>query len=1198
MSSVWECPYDPGGYFIVRGQEKVVLAQEQGAKNRMIVDTDKSGNVTCYATSFTYERKSRTTVSCKKGGFYLIHNSFDSDIPIVVVFYAMGLQRDKSIYELIAQGDPNLERLMQKSFMEFSLLEIHTSEEALEWLKDRLRGSGFLFGRSRTKIDEVRFLIRNLMLAHVQVQANDDYTMKIWYLALMVRRCALAVNDPKLQDDRDHYGNKRLEFAGQLISLLFEDLLKRLNWDLKNRAEKHLPRIRAFDFDVATHISPNIITHGLRNAIATGNWTLKRFRLNRAGITQVLSRLSFMSALGTISRVQAQFEKSRKIAGPRSVHSSQWGVICPVDTPEGESCGLLKSLAMTAQVTVDEDEEQVAEQLMCNTSLQQYIKPLDTKNTHDLNMRVNKPVFLNGVIIGLVDDHEGFARSGRELRRTGALSPFVSVSYSKLHNFVHVSCDGGRLCRPYIICDPGVPRVTDAHLQAAADGSMQWSEFITRGLIEYLDVNELNNTYIADWMEELTSEHTHLSIAPFTMLGVVAGLIPFPDHNQSPRNTYQCAMGKQSMGLIGLNASLRFDTVQYGLVYPQRPLVDTVTYPMIGFRDLPAGQNAMVAVMSYSGYDIEDAIILNRASLDRSFALCTVHEKLSTSFTPHSRNGKIELLEDPNNDTSPFTNTRLSKLERDGLVGSGCRLYDKDVVINKCTVILPEAAAAAAAGGADDAGAAAASADQPQLLVPGKGFERVYFEQWDAALAETVVIAAGAEDTNVVKVRIRQTRRPEVGDKFSSRHGQKGVVGLVVPQENMPYMENGVCPDLIMNPHGFPSRMTVGKLIECLAGKVAASTGQSRDSTAFQGDTTKFLMHTLTANGFNYGGKEVMYCGLTGQPLNAYIFFGPIYYQRLKHMVADKIHARGEGPVQQLSRQPTEGRSRDGGLRLGEMERDCLVAHGAAEVIRERFLVSSDQYFFDICARCGMLTNFPQYCALCKDGSAVRNVSMPYAFKLLVQELMSMNVVPRFKLDANMVCAVDVAHQVASAGAGANVQNSLGKSTHLPQASSKTKRAKVSHTVDDDSDVEMVPTNDTAGVSESGSGAREMQDSATQDTSSLWTMLARYQASREKKRLAVSSGKQQEQRSVGCGSQLLDSPYTNSNYLEDEEAEARVKALQNLWHVIGQRFGDFDMTDDGVQHMHGLIFGSSSVEDAEKAGDRKRIAHVSNVKKE
>ena len=641
LAKVNECPYDPGGYFITRGQEKVILIQEQLSKNRMIVEIDKSGQVTCQVTSSTHGTKTRTNVIVKHGRFYLKHNTMEKDIPIAIVFKAMGVTSDQEIVQMVGTDD-NIMTSFSASLEECHKATVFTQNQALKYISTKMKVKRFVSAgqAKKTPMEDARDVLANTVLAHVPVE-QFNYKMKAVYLALMVRRIIEAQSDDKLVDDRDYYGNKRMELAGSLLSLLFEDLFKKLNFELRTIADKNIPKVKAAQFDIVKHIRTAGITAGLENAISTGNWTIKRFRMERLGVTQVLSRLSYISALGMMTRVNSQFEKTRKVSGPRSLQPSQWGMLCPSDTPEGESCGLVKNLALMTHITTEVNEGPIV-RLAFNVG----VEDIHLLSGEELSNKSIFTVFLNGNIIGVVKNHVKLVETFKTARRCGFIDGFVSIYAHLKSRCVYISSDGGRLCRPYIIVLPnGKPKVKNKHIQKLLRSEMTFEDFLTKGLVEYLDVNEENTCLVA--LYEATIEPgltTHLEIEPFTLLGVCAGLIPYPHHNQSPRNTYQCAMGKQAMGTIALNQRNRIDTLLYNLVYPMRPMVKSRTIELIHFEDLPAGQNAIVAVMSYSGYDIEDAIILNRASLDRGYGRCLVYRNSKTTMKRYGTQAADRIL--------------------------------------------------------------------------------------------------------------------------------------------------------------------------------------------------------------------------------------------------------------------------------------------------------------------------------------------------------------------------------------------------------------------------------------------------------------------------------------------------------------------------------------------------------------------------
>ena len=909
------------------------------------------------------------------------HNVVSEDIPIVLLFKAMGIHSDHEILLLVAGRDAIYQDLFSGNFEECAKLGIFTQTEALSYIGGRIKiARKVAFGNPRRDwVQEALEALISVIITHVPVHAMN-FRPKCLYVAYMVRRVLMANHDKKLVDDRDYVGNKRLELAGQLLSLLFEDLFKKFNHDIKITIDKVLKKpARTEEFDALTvmQVHANHITAGMNRAISTGNWDLKRFRMKRAGVTHVLSRLSYISALGMMTRITSQFEKTRKISGPRALQPSQFGMLCPSDTPEGEACGLVKNLALMTHITTDDEEDPVMRLILVLGA-----EDIAAVNGKDLYADGAYIIFVNGTPVALTRLPKQFLNSFRKLRRIGRISEFISIFINHHHGAVHIATDEGRICRPLIIVEKSKSKVTARHLKSLRNGKLDFDGFISRGLVEYLDVNEENDSNIAMYETDINDTTTHLEIEPFTILGAVAGLIPYPHHNQSPRNTYQCAMGKQAIGAIAHNQFLRIDSILYLMVYPQKPMVKTRAIELIKYDQLPAGQNATVAVMSYSGYDIEDALVLNKASCDRGFGRCQVFRRYTAALRKYPNGTEDRVGDRVIENGVPIKKHAL--LDEHGLAAVGEKVSAGEVYIMKQT---PLNANAAGLSSDLQGGATVEFRDAPMT-----------YRLPDPSYIDKVMVTVNEAEARLIKVQTRQTRRPEVGDKFSSRHGQKGVVGIVAEQVDMPFSDEGIVPDIIMNPHGFPSRMTVGKMLELVAGKAGVLDGELQYGTAFGGSPVQDMSDLLVRHGFSYSGKDPLTSGITGECLPAYIFTGPIYYQKLKHMVQDKMHSRARGPRATLTRQPTEGRSRDGGLRLGEMERDCLIAYGASQLLLERLMLSSDAHAVDVCGRCGLM-GYQGWCQSCKMSGGMARMVIPYAAKLLIQELWSMNISARLGLE-------------------------------------------------------------------------------------------------------------------------------------------------------------------------------------------------------
>ena len=971
MAKLNECSLDPGGYFIVRGQEKVILVQEQLSKNRVIVESTK-GIIQASVTSHTANTKTKTYVLLKKGELVLKHNSLTEDIPVVILLRAMGVQSDHEMLLLCAGNDDQYQDDFAPNLEVAAAAGVFTQDQALDYVASKVKADrlGPMPTASRKPPKQVALdKLANTIIPHVTVQ-GVNFRQKALYVAFMTRRVLMAMHDPKLVDDRDYVGNKRLELAGQMMALLFEDLFKEFTKSFKGNMDKVLRKPNpTSEFNPLPILQGGAgrISSGLERAIATGNWTLKRFRMDRAGVTHVLSRLSYISALGMMTRITSQFEKTRKVSGPRALQPSQFGMLCTSDTPEGEACGLVKNLALMTHITTA-DEEDPVKKIVYLLGAEDVTSSCGTE-IYSAGAYI---IFINGTPVALTRQPKQFLTGFRNFRRMGRMSEFVSITINYHHNGVHIATDEGRVCRPLIVVDNCKSKLTQRFLDSLRRGNVDFDDALSRGIVEYLDVNEENDSNIAVYENGIDAHTTHLEIEPFTILGAVAGLIPYPHHNQSPRNTYQCAMGKQAIGAIAYNQFNRIDTLLYLMVYPQKPLVTTRTIEIVKYDKLPAGQNAIVAVMSYSGYDIEDALVINKASCDRGFGRCQVFKKISMPLRVYDNNYADRVGD------KDLNNPRHRKLGIDGLVEVGAELESGEFYMLKESPV------------------------HTRIPLPARQqtwtTSYMSYKLPDPCYADKVMVAQTESENTLIKIQTRQTRRPEIGDKFSSRHGQKGVVGHLAEQADMPFTDSGIVPDIIMNPHGFPSRMTVGKMLELVAGKAGVLRGTQEYGTAFGGSKIEDMGAELVRHGFSYSGKDFVTSGITGESLPAYVFFGPIYYQKLKHMVQDKMHSRATGPRAILTRQPTEGRSRAGGLRLGEMERDCLIAYGASQLLLERLMLSSDAHEVDVCQTCGLM-GYNGWCETCQNSRGVVKMTIPYAAKLLIQELMSMNVKAALQLE-------------------------------------------------------------------------------------------------------------------------------------------------------------------------------------------------------
>ncbi|KDQ19740.1 hypothetical protein BOTBODRAFT_27165 [Botryobasidium botryosum FD-172 SS1] len=1017
-----ECPYDQGGYFIINGSEKVLIAQERMAANHVYVfakaqpspisflsevrsAVEKGGKtISTMQVKMFHRNQEKTLGNVIRATLPYIRN----DIPIWVVFRGLGITSDRDILEHICYDTTDTQMVeMLKPCIDEGFV-IQEREVALDFIGKR----GTTTGLSKEKrLRYAQEILQKEMLPHISM-AEGSESKKAFFFGYMIHRLLLAALERRELDDRDHFGKKRLDLAGPLLASLFRMLFRKLTKDVYRYLQKCVETHREFNLNVA--VKHNTITNGLKYSLATGNWgDQKKSMSSKAGVSQVLNRYTFASTLSHLRRCNTPLGREGKIAKPRQLHNTHWGMVCPAETPEGQACGLVKNLALMACISVGSLSAPVIE------FLQEWgLEGLEENATHQGNAT---KVFVNGVWMGIHRDAPNLVKTLRRLRRKDDISPEVSVVRDIREKELRLYTDAGRVCRPIFIVENHELSLKKKHVKWIMehhddDGQPYgWSNLITSGVVELLDAEEEETVMICMSPQDLEDsrqqymggyapgtrepEHdmsdgprvknvlsshtwTHCEIHPSMILGICASIIPFPDHNQSPRNTYQSAMGKQAMGIYLTNYQVRMDTMANILYYPQKPLATTRSMEYLKFRELPAGQNAIVAILCYSGYNQEDSVIMNQSSIDRGLFR-------SMYYRSHMDSEKkvgvlpVEEFEKPTPDTTlRMKRGTYDKLDEDGLIPPGTGVNGEDVIIGKTAPLPPD------------------SEELGQRKSHTRRDASTALKSTENGIIDQVLVTTNADGLKFVKIRVRSTRIPQVGDKFASRHGQKGTIGITYRQEDMPFTAEGVTPDIIINPHAIPSRMTIGHLVECLLSKLATLIGNEGDATPFTELTVESVSKLLRERGYQSRGLEVMYHGHTGKKLQAQVYLGPTYYQRLKHMVDDKIHSRARGPVQILTRQPVEGRSRDGGLRFGEMERDCMISHGIAGFLKERLFDASDAYRLHVCDICGLtaIANLKKQsfeCRACKNKVAVSQLHIPYAAKLLIQELQSMNIAAR-----------------------------------------------------------------------------------------------------------------------------------------------------------------------------------------------------------
>jgi DNA-directed RNA polymerase subunit B len=593
-------------------------------------------------------------------------------------------------------------------------------------------------------------------------------------------------------------------------------------------------------------------------------------------------------------------------------------------------------------------------------------------------------VFLNSKYVGKVGNGKEFVSGLLNMRRTNKLSPIVNMYYEEDADQVFVETSSGRVIRPLVVVKNGKSLMTDAHIEKIQKGEVKWTDLVSQGLIEYLDAQEEESALVALKEQDITADHTHLEISPIDIFGLTSSIVPFGNYNQGVRLTQGSKNQKQAVGFYAANFFSRMDMDVNLLHYPQKPIVTTITNELLRMDDHPTGQNIVVAIMSYQGYNMQDAIVINQGSVDRGFGRSTYYRPVISEELRYS-GGLSDEIAVPDKEVKGYrTEHDYRFLETDGMIYPEAVVEEGDVIIGKTSP--PRFLS---------------SLEEYNLAQTARRESSMALKHGEKGLVDQVLLTESEEGNKLIQVRLREQRIPEIGDKFTSRHGQKGVISLIVPESDMPFTGSGIKPDILFSPHGIPSRMTVSHLIELLAGKVGALSGRYVDGTTFEGESEWDLRAELLKNGFRENGTETLYNGITGDVYSAKIFIGNMYYIKLKHMVANKIHSRARGPIQLLTRQPTEGRAKEGGLRLGEMEKDTFVAHGASLLLKERF--DSDRTEVPICENCGLVAIHDArknsfFCPQCGENVEISNIAMSYAFKLMLDELKSMIIYPKLKL--------------------------------------------------------------------------------------------------------------------------------------------------------------------------------------------------------
>jgi len=977
-----ECKYDTGGYLIVNGNEKVLITQEKVVPNIIHLYPSPNNN-----TKYNYisEVKSYSpeafgvvkTCSIRLTNKPLIFDSIlfikfpriKKDIPITVIFRALGCLTDKEIlYYIIDNDGSEIDKILIK-ILHKTLLDnenIYTSIDSITYLSKYINLSNNTFSDD-IKIDYTKNIIKKDLLPHL----NSDLK-KLHFLGLMINKLLKYSLGLIKRSNRDSYNNKRMEVAGVLMGNLIYQGLNKIARDIKLYINKNISddiggikdNKIINELNISKIIKPNYIENILKSALATGNWGLKN-TINRQGVSQVLNRLTFMSTLSHLRRISTPIDSSGKLIGPRKLQNTQWGYICPSETPEGHSIGVVKNLSVTCEITKDITPEPIL------YYMSKYIFKLEDIDIYTCNKNSLTKIFINGDIIGYIPDPDLFVAEFKLKRKNKCIHYQSSIVWDITQNLIYIHTDKGRCIRP-LLSD-----INNLDIDNKEFNKLTWNEILNLNIIDYIDFHETEDLLIGISIDKSDKEYTHYELDPSFILGVLSSSIPFLNHNQAPRNTYQSAMGKQAIGIPMTNFNKRYDTFSHILYYPQRPLIKTRMMDYFNTDELPAGINVIVAIATYSGYNQEDSVIINQSAIDRGLFSSTFYR----TYKDEERKDQLSGLED--NFCKPDMDKLLhpkpcdyGKLNSQGLVDVNTHVSSDDIIIGKTTPLLKK-----------DKYLYRDTSTSPRSNENG--------------FIDKNIISINNDGFRFCNTRIRKTKVPQIGDKFSSRHGQKGTVGMVYRQEDMPRTKEGIVPDIIMNPHAVPSRMTIAQLLECILGKTCSELGYCGDGTGFNNTDVKDIINTLEKSGYEGTGNEILYDGFTGEQLKTSIYIGPTYYQRLKHMSADKVHSRASGPIVSMTRQPAEGRLSHGGLRFGEMERDCMIAHGASYFLKERLMDVSDKYSVTICNECQMICpgnhkdNIYE-CKKCNNYGDFTKIYIPYACKLFLQELMAMSIGPRF----------------------------------------------------------------------------------------------------------------------------------------------------------------------------------------------------------
>ena len=1055
-----ECKNDYGGYFIIDGKEKVIVPQEKFANNMLYIKKNKdddtySNSAEIRSVSEDASKPIRTmaikivapTTVLSNNQMVVTVPNVRKPVPLFILMRALGVVSDKSIIEYCL-----LDLKKNEPYVDLFIPSIHDAnqifnqETALRYIAS--------FTKRRT-ITGVLDILMNYFLPHI---GEKNFLDKAYYVGYMVNRLLRVYTKDDKPTDRDNFRFKRIEMSGTLIYDLFREYYLIQHRNIGQKIDKeyyyHTGKYKQGFIDLITEnfrefFKERIVETGFRKAFK-GNWGSES-HTKRVGVVQDLNRLSWNSFISQLRKLNLPLDASAKVVGPRLLNSSQWGFIDPIDTPDGGNIGLHKHLAISALITSGYSCWPLIKWLRAKTAIR-----ILQECTPEFLGSMSK-VIVNGVWIGGIENPLELVKLIKLFRRNGIIPVYTSVSFDYENNEIYIYSDGGRLTRPvyYLekkaLNDFGKPSFERKEvLEKILDGNFSWQEIVSgfkekgikdfnykndtlydleelypdlntlekveqdlekyKSVVDYVDTSEEEGLLFATTTDELKKNkyYTNLEVDPSLILGVMGNQIIFPENNPVTRNSFSCGQSKQAVSVYHTNYQMRIDKMGVILNNGQIPLVKSRYLEYINNEQQPYGVNAIVAIMTYTGYNVEDAILINEGSVKRGLFNTTYYSMYeareeSSKISGSTTNSYFADVAAKPTVKGIKPGYDYSHLDRYGIIRENVALDDKMVVIGKVS----------------------SSTEDSDIVTDSSVFPK----KGQLGFVDKSFITEGEEGFRIAKVRVREERLPAIGDKMASRAGQKGTLGLIIPEDDMPFCADGTRPDLIINPHALPSRMTIGQLIECLLGKVCVSYGGFGDCTAFQtkGPNTKVYGEALVNAGFHSSGNQILYNGMTGEQLYSEIYMGPTYYMRLKHMVKDKINYRARGPNTQLTRQPVQGRANDGGLRIGEMERDGVMAHGASAFLNDSFMVRGDEYYMAVCNKTGCTAIYNEALNLflspfadgpvkfkgTMDGKLnIDNISrfgrsfsiirIPYSLKLLIQELQVMNIQMRIITEDNI----------------------------------------------------------------------------------------------------------------------------------------------------------------------------------------------------